>query len=186
MKSEKEKAAEGFLYNPFKDPDLANEMQQTRGLLYKYNTLPPWEQAERDRLIRSILRLGKGGIITPPFFCDYGSNIEIGDNFFSNTNLVILDGAKVKIGHNVLIAPNVGIYTAGHPLDVKQRVEGLEYVYPVSIGNNVWIGAQACVLPGVCIGDNSVIGAGSVVTQDIPPNVLAVGNPCRIIRKIMG
>ena len=99
-------------------------------------------------------------------------------------NLVILDGAKVRIGNNTFIAPNVGIYTAGHPFDVKQRNEGLEYAFPVTIGDNVWIGAQACILPGVTIGDNTVIAGGSVVTKDIPANVIAAGNPCRVIREI--
>ena len=111
-------------------------------------------------------------------------NIEIGENFYANVNLVILDGAKVSIGANAFIAPNVGIYTAGHPLDAEQRNRGLEYARPVTIGNNVWIGAGVCILPGVTIGDNTVIGAGSVVTKDIPSNVLAVGNPCRVIKEI--
>ena len=123
-------------------------------------------------------------VILSPFQCDYGYNIEIGDNFFANVNLVILDGAKVRIGNNAFIAPNVGIYTAGHPFDVKQRNEGLEYAFPVTIGDNVWIGAQACILPGVTIGDNTVIAGGSVVTKDIPANVIAAGNPCRVIREI--
>ena len=185
MKSEKEKAAEGILYNPNKDVQLQDEMYQARCATYRYNSLPPWEQEERDKQIRSILKIGKDAVIISPFYCDYGTNIEIGDNFFSNMNLVILDGAKVTIGNNVFIAPNVGIYTAGHPFDVEQRNVGLEYAYPISIGNNVWIGAQVCILPGVSIGDNTVIGAGSVVTKDIPANVLAVGNPCRVIRKII-
>jgi Acetyltransferase (isoleucine patch superfamily) len=184
MKSEKEKAAEGSLYNPNRDVQLQEEMYQTRCATYRYNLLPPWKAEERDKLIRSILRIGKEAMILSPFYCDYGTNIEIGDHFFSNMNLVILDGAKVTIGNNVFIAPNVGIYTAGHPLDAEQRNCGLEYAYPVSIGNNVWIGAQACILPGVNIGDNTVIGAGSVVTKDIPANVVAAGNPCRVIREI--
>lgn len=184
MKTEKEKAAEGLLYDANNDAQLQQEMYDTRCNVYRYNSLPPWEQEERDRLIRTILKLGKNGCVISPFYCDYGSNIEIGDNFFANTNLVILDGAKVTIGNNVFIAPNVGIYTAGHPLDVAQRNAGLEYAYPVTIGDNVWIGAQVCILPGVTIGDNTVIGAGSVVTKDIPSNVVAVGNPCRVIKSI--
>lgn len=184
MISEKEKAAAGMLYNPNTDGQLQNEMYETRCGIFRYNALPPWEKEERDRLIRSLVRLGKNGCILSPFYCDYGSNITIGDNFFANTNLTILDGAEVVIGDNVFIAPNVGIYTAGHPLDAGQRAAGLEYARPVTIGNNVWIGAQVCILPGVTIGDNTVIGAGSVVTKDIPGNVLAFGNPCRIIRDI--
>lgn len=184
MKSEKEKAAQGMLYDANNDLQLQKEMYITRCNIYRYNSLPPWETEERERLIHSLLKMGQKGCIISPFYCDYGSNIEIGNNFFANTNLVILDGAKVTIGNNVFIAPNVGIYTAGHPLDVSSRNAGLEYAYPISIGNNVWIGAQVCILAGVTIGDNTVIGAGSVVTKDIPANVLAVGNPCRVIRQL--
>lgn len=183
--TEKDKAAKGLLYNANYDPQLQQEMHEVKGVLYKYNMLPPWETEERQKMIKSLLgRTGKNFTILSPFYCDYGYNIEIGENFFSNMNLVILDGAKVTIGDNVFIAPNVGIYTAGHPLDVKQRNEGLEYAYPVTIGNNVWIGAQVAIMPGITIGDNAVIGAGSIVTKDIPANALAVGNPCRVIRMI--
>lgn len=184
MKTEKQKAAEGLLYDANNDPDLQREMLETHSRLHRYNLLPPEELQQRDELIRSILHMGKKGCIISPFYCDYGSNIHIGDNFFANTNLVILDGAKVTIGDNVFIAPHVGIYTAGHPLDKEQRNAGLEYTYPITIGNNVWIGGHVCILPGVSIGDNSVIGAGSVVTKDIPSGVLAYGNPCRVIRHI--
>ena len=184
MKTEKQKAAEGLLYDANNDPDLQREMLETHSRLHRYNLLPPEELQQRDELIRSILHMGKKGCIISPFYCDYGSNIHIGDNFFANTNLVILDGAKVTIGDNVFIAPHVGIYTAGHPLDKELRNAGLEYAYPITIGNNVWIGGHVCILPGVSIGDNSVIGAGSVVTKDIPSGVLAYGNPCRVIRHI--
>lgn len=184
MKTEKQKAAEGLLYDANNDPDLQREMLETRSRLHRYNLLPPEELQQRDELIRSIVHMGKKGCIISPFYCDYGSNIHIGDNFFANTNLVILDGAKVTIGDNVFIAPHVGIYTAGHPLDKELRNAGLEYAYPITIGNNVWIGGHVCILPGVSIGDNSVIGAGSVVTKDIPSGVLAYGNPCRVIRHI--
>ena len=184
MKTEKQKAAEGLLYDANNDPDLQREMLETRSRLHRYNLLPPEELQQRDELIRSIVHMGKKGCIISPFYCDYGSNIHIGDNFFANTNLVILDGAKVTIGDNVFIAPHVGIYTGGHPLDKELRNAGLEYAYPITIGNNVWIGGHVCILPGVSIGDNSVIGAGSVVTKDIPSGVLAYGNPCRVIRHI--
>lgn len=184
MTTEKQKAAAGLLYNPNHDPELQKEMLETRCLLHEYNLLSPAQQQKRDALIRKIIHLGKNGTIISPFYCDYGYNICIGDNFFSNTNLMILDGAKVTIGNNVFIAPNVGIYTAGHPVNYQQRNAGLEYAYPVTIGNNVWIGAQVCILPGITIGDNTIIGGGSVVTKDIPSGVIAAGNPCRIIREI--
>ncbi|WP_409440492.1 sugar O-acetyltransferase [Pseudomonas sp.] len=131
--------------------------------------------------------LGKTGehvLIEALFHCDYGYNIELGENFYSNVNLVILDCAKVSIGRNVFIAPNVGLYTAGHPLDAERRNQGLEYAHPITIGDNVWIGGGVTVLPGVTIGEGAVIGAGSVVTKDIPAHVVAVGNPCRVLRTI--
>lgn len=183
--TEKEKAIKGLLYNPNRDSELLENMEKTSVLLYEYNHQSPLKKDERKKLLKSILkRIGENSEIRSPFFCDYGYNIEIGDNFFANVNLVILDGAKVSIGNNVFIAPNVGIYTAGHPFDAQQRNNGMEYAYPITIGNNVWIGANVAILPGVTIGDNSVIGAGSVLNKDIPANVLAVGNPCRTIRKI--
>ena len=128
--------------------------------------------------------MGENYYIEQPFYCDYGYNISVGDNFYSNVNLVILDGAKVTFGDNVFIAPDCGFHTAGHPLDVGRRNMGLEYARPITVGNNVWIGAGVHVLPGVTIGDNCVIGAGSVVNRDIPANSLAVGNPCRVIRSL--
>ena len=143
------------------------------------------QKKERESIIRRLFgKTGKSFLIEQPFYCDYGYNIEIGENFYSNVNCVILDGAKVTFGDNVFVAPNCGFYTAGHALDAEQRIQGLEYAYPITIGNNVWIGAQVCVLPGVTIGDNTIIGAGSVVTKSIPANVLAVGNPCRVLRTI--
>ncbi|MGE9552840.1 sugar O-acetyltransferase [Erwinia amylovora] len=129
-------------------------------------------------------KCGKNPVIEPPFYCDYGSNITIGCNFYSNHNLIILDGARVTIGNDVFIAPNVGIYTAGHPLDPERRNQGLEYAHPVTIGNNVWIGAGVSIVPGITIGNDTVIGAGSIVVKDIPSGVLAVGNPCRVVREI--
>lgn len=185
--TEKEKCRLGLLYDANYDPVILADRERAKELLYDYNRLRPSQQAERTELLKRLL--GKAGdhlIIEPPFACDYGYNIEVGENFYANVNLVILDGAKVRIGDNAFIAPNVGIYTAGHPLDACQRNKGLEYAYPVSIGNNVWIGAGAMILPGVTIGDNAVIGAGSVVTKDIPAYSLAVGNPCRVIRRIDG
>ena len=131
MKTEKEKAAEGLLYNANHDSELQDEMKRAKCVLFKYNQLPPDQEEEKDRILTSFLgKKGKNTVILSPFQCDYGYNIEIGDNFFANVNLVILDGAKVRIGNNAFIAPNVGIYTAGHPFDVKQRNEGLEYAFP--------------------------------------------------------
>lgn len=182
---EKEKAREGILYDANNDAELLAERLAAADMTYELNRLRPSQVAEREAVIRRLLgRTGKNVSIVSPFFCDYGYNIEIGENFFMNMNCVILDGAKVTFGDNVFVAPGCGFYTAGHPLDAERRNAGLEYALPIRIGNNVWIGAQVCVLPGVTIGDNSVIGAGSVVTKDIPSGVLAAGNPCRVIRPI--
>lgn len=184
MKTEKQKAAEGLLYNPNRDPELLGEMLETHTRLHRYNQLSPDRVEERDQLIRSLIHLGEQGTVMSPFFCDYGYNIFIGDHFFSNTNLVILDGARVEIGRNVFIGPNVGIYTAGHSMDTAERAAGVEYAYPIKIGDDVWIGGHVCILPGVTIGSGTVIGAGSVVTKDIPSGVVAAGNPCRVLRKL--
>ncbi len=183
--TEKEKCRLGLLYDANYDTEILADRERAKELLYDYNRLRPSQQGERTQLLKQLLgKTGNNLIIEPPFACDYGYNIEVGENFYANVNLVILDGAKVSIGDNAFIAPNVGIYTAGHPLDVEQRNHGLEYALPVTIGHNVWIGAGVSILPGVTIGDNTVIGAGSVVTKDIPSNVLAVGNPCRVIKDI--
>ena len=182
--TEKEKAAKGLLYDANNDPELQREMLETHCRVAEYNNLPLNNFAERDKLLRTIINAGCNCTVISPFFCDYGYNITVGDNFFANVNLVVLDGAKVTIGNNVFVAPNVGIYTAGHPLDAERRNAGLEYARPVTIGDNVWIGAGVSILPGVTIGNNSVIGAGSVVVRDVPPCAVAVGNPCRVIRKI--
>ncbi len=185
MESEKEKAKAGKLYDANYDMELLAERKACKEICYEFNHLRPSQTNEQERLIRQLLgKTGNSFVIEPPFYCDYGYNIEIGENFYANVNCVVLDGAKVTFGDNVFIAPDCGFYTAGHPLDVEQRNRGLEYAYPITIGNNVWIGAQVCVMPGVIIGDNTVIGAGSVVTKDIPSNVLAVGNPCRVLREI--
>ena len=185
METEKMKAKAGKLYDANYDAELIREREACADKTYELNQLRPSRTAEREALIRSLFgKTQKNFTIVSPFYCDYGYNIEIGENFFANMNCVILDGAKVTFGDNVFIAPNCGFYTAGHPLDVERRNKGLEYAYPITVGNNVWIGANVSVLPGVSIGDNSVIGAGSVVTRSIPANVLAAGNPCRVIREI--
>ena len=185
METEKMKAKAGKLYDANYDADLLREREACADKTYELNQLRPSRTAEREALIRSLFgKTQKNFTIVSPFYCDYGYNIEIGENFFANMNCVILDGAKVTFGDNVFIAPNCGFYTAGHPLDAERRNKGLEYAYPITVGDNVWIGANVSVLPGVSIGDNSVIGAGSVVTRSIPANVLAAGNPCRVIREI--
>lgn len=182
---EKEKCRKGELYDANSDKELIAERLMCKDICYKYNHLLPSETGRRKALIIELLgKTGSSFLIEPPFFCDYGYNIEIGENFYANVNCVILDEAQVKFGDHVFIAPNCGFYTAGHPFDVEQRNRGLEYARPIVVGNNVWIGAQVCVLPGVTIGDNCVIGAGSVVNKDIPAGSLAVGNPCRVIRKL--
>ena len=174
----KEKAALGMIYNPNRDPELQAEMQRTHALVHEYNLLSPLQEEERADMLRRLLgRCGKGATIVSPFFCDYGYNIEVGDRFFANAGLVVLDGARVRIGHNVFIAPHVVIYTAGHPLDAAERREGLEYARPVTIGDDVWIGGGVSILPGVSIGDRCVIGAGSVVNRDIPCRLARRGQP---------
>lgn len=183
--NEKEKARIGLLYDANYDSSLIEERTRAKDLCYDYNQLRPSNTTERKAIIEMLI--GKTSNIfhlEQPFWCDYGYNIEIGENFFANHNCVILDGAKVSFGDNVFIAPNCGFYTAGHPLDVEQRNQGLEYSYPITVGNNVWFGGNVVVLPGVTIGNNTVIGAGSVVNRDIPSGVIAVGNPCRVIRSI--
>ncbi len=185
MVHEKEKCQKGELYDANNDKELIAERQTCKGICHTYNHLLPSATERRKELIIKLLgKTGSRFLIEQPFFCDYGYNIEIGENFYANVNCVILDEAKVKFGNNVFIAPNCGFYTAGHPFDVEQRNRGLEYARPITIGNNVWIGAHVCVLPGVTIGDNCVIGAGSVVNKDIPAGTLAVGNPCRVIREL--
>lgn len=185
MMSEKEKCLRGELYDANNDTELIAERMKCKDLCHKYNQLLPSEIGRREEIIARLFgKTGSRFLIEQPFFCDYGYHIEIGENFYANVNCVVLDEAKVTFGDNVFIAPNCGFYTAGHPFDVEQRNRGLEYARSITVGNNVWIGAQVCVLPGVTIGDDCVIGAGSVVCRDIPAGSLAVGNPCRVIRKI--
>lgn len=167
------------------DEAVFEEQKITRKLLYQFNTTDYSDFDTLKALAGKILgKSGKEPFINPPFFCDYGSHIEVGDNFFANYNCTILDVAKVKIGNNVMLAPNVSIYTAGHPLHPESRNSAYEYGISVTIGNNVWLGGNVIITPGVTIGDNAVIGAGSVVTKDIPDNAVAAGNPCRVIRMI--
>ena len=164
---------------------LSEERTENAKRIYEYNNLPPERWNERPALLKKILgKTGESINIQPPFRCDYGYNIEVGENFFANYNLIVLDVGKVRIGNNVQIAPNVAIYTAGHPLHPDSRNSGYEYGIDIEIGDNVWIGGNTCIMPGVKIGKNVVIGGGSVVTKDIPDNMIAVGNPCKVIREI--
>ena len=184
--TEKEKMLLGKIYNANYDKELLKEREIAQDLCFEYNNIRPSNFEKRKELIKKMLGKTKENfLIEQPFWCDYGYNIELGENFYSNHNLIILDGNKVKFGDNVFIAPNCSFYTAGHPIDVERRNQGLEYAKPITIGNNVWIGGNVCVLPGVTIGDNVVIGAGSVVNKDIESNTVAVGNPCKVIKKIL-
>lgn len=167
------------------DEAVFQEQKKARTLLQTFNTADRSDFPLLESLIQDILgKTGNKAMINPPFYCDYGTHIEVGDNFFANYNCTILDVALVKIGRNVMFAPNVSIYTAGHPVHPQSRNSGYEYGFPVTIGDNVWIGGNVVITPGVTIGNNVVIGAGSVVTRDIPDSVIAVGNPCRVIRQI--
>ncbi len=184
METAKEKMIAGKLFRD-EDASLFKERQHCKVILQQYNQMDPIRVKARNSLLKSILGKTEGKFfIEPPFRCDYGYNIELGENFYANFNLTILDGAKVSFGKNVLIGPNVSLFTASHPIDPIARAAGWEYSKPISIGDNVWIGGHTVINPGVSIGENSVIGSGSVVTRDIPANVVAVGNPCRILREI--
>jgi len=183
--NEKEKMQQGLLYDANYDESLKIERTKAKTICHKYNNLAYEEFEQKNDLLRKLLcKTGKSFVIEPSFYCDYGYNIELGENFYSNHNLVILDPAKVIFGDNVFIGPNCGFYTAGHPLDPETRNKGLEYAKPIVVGNNVWFGGNVVVLPGVTIGNNCTIGAGSVVLKNIPDNSVAVGNPCRVIRKL--
>lgn len=173
----------GELYH--QTPELFEMRMKARDLLFEYNRLNYRDLENRKRILKALLgQVGENYFIELPFHTDYGFNVKLGDNFFANNGLTLLDSGLIEIGDDVLIAPNVGIYTAGHALDPELRLRtGAEYTAPVKIGNNVWIGAGVTVCPGVTIGDNSVIGAGSVVTKSIPSDSLAYGNPAHVVRQ---
>ena len=183
--TEKEKMLQQKMYDANYDKELLAERTRAKELCFDYNNLRPSDEEGQRKILQQLLgKTGQNFCITAPFWCDYGYNIELGENFYANHNLVILDCAKVKFGDNVFVAPNCGFYTAGHPIDLERRNQGLEYAYAITVGNNVWIGAGVQVMPGVTIGDNVVIGGGSVVVKDIPSNSVAVGSPCKVIRPI--
>jgi maltose O-acetyltransferase len=182
--TEKEKMLAGELYDA-RDPQLVAERRRARDLLHALNASRDGQRELRLDVIRRLMGAsGEGVWIEPPFFCDYGSNIRLGDRVFFNFNCVVLDVAAVTIGSDVMLGPAVQVYTATHPLDAAERREGLESAQPITIGPDVWVGGGAIILPGVTIGARSVIGAGSVVTKDVPAGVFAAGNPARVIRAI--
>lgn len=182
--NQKERMLAGLPYKAWLD-GLSEERMENKLKIHKYNTMSPDKKEELDALIKDILgKSGKNIVVEPPFHCDYGKNIEVGNNFFVNYNCTMLDVGKIIIGDNVMFAPNVSIYTAGHPVHPESRNSGYEYGIEVIIGDNVWIGGNVVINPGIKIGNNVVIGAGSVVTKDIPDNAIAVGNPCRVIREV--
>ena len=183
--TEKEKMCAQMLYDANYDQTLLEERDKAKDLCHQYNQLRPSDRLGQREVLKKLLgKTGENFTLTAPFWCDYGYNIELGENFYANHNLVILDGAKVTFGDNVFIGPDCGFHTAGHPIDFERRNRGLEYAYSITVGDNVWIGAGVQVMPGVSIGSNVVIGGGSVVVKDIPGNCVAVGNPCKVIRAI--
>ena len=183
--TEKEKRDLGEYYDAVNDQELILERMYVKNLCYDYNMIRPSDTEKKTEVIKKILgKSGQNCEIIAPFWCDYGYNIEVGDNFMANHNCVILDCAKVTFGDNVFVGPDCGFYTAGHPLDVRRRNAGQEFAHPITVGDNVWFGGGVKVMPGVTIGSNTVIGGGSVVVSDIPSGVVAVGNPCRVSREL--
>lgn len=172
----------GLVY--ISDDTVMEEQKRARRLTQRLNTVDRSDFEEIKRIVKELLGKSEDAFINPPFYCDYGTHIEVGKNVFVNYNCTIIDVGMVRIGDNVQIAPNVAIYTAGHPMHPATRNTLYEYGIDITIGNNVWIGGNSVILPGVTIGDNAVIGAGSVVTKDVPAWTMAAGNPCRVIRKI--
>ena len=183
--NQKDRMLSGLPYKAWLD-GLSEERELCKQKIFELNMLSPKERNRIPEIVKALFgRTGEHVWIEPPFHCDYGWNIEVGENFFANYGFTVLDVGKVTIGDNAQIAPNVAIYTAGHPIHPESRNSGYEYGIPVTIGNNVWIGGNVVILPGVVIGNNVVIGAGSVVTKDIPDNMIAFGNPARIVREII-
>ena len=175
----------GELYKLNDDKELNEDFMRARRLTRLFNSMTEEQMAERKEIIKELFKsTGENVHVEQTFHCDYGCHISVGENFYANYDCIMVDVCEIIIGDNVLLAPRVGIYTAGHPIDAAVRNEGLEFGKPVIIGDNVWIGGNAVINPGVTIGSGVVIGSGSVVTKDIPDHVVAVGNPCRVLRKI--
>ncbi|MDF9796817.1 maltose O-acetyltransferase [Catalinimonas alkaloidigena] len=184
MKTEKEKMLAGELYDPL-DPQLVEERMRTRLLIKELNDSREDEVDARNRILKELIpHAGEGLWLQPPFYCDYGSNMIVGERVFFNFNCIVLDVMEVKIGSRTLFGPNAQVYTATHPTNYKERSSGVEFAKPISIGEDVWVGGSAIICPGVSIGDRTIIGAGSVVTKDIPSDVFAAGNPCKVIREL--
>lgn len=183
MKTERQKMLAGELYDPL-DAALVAARLRARLLCQRLNALPEDRSAERELLLAELFGRDTDVCLQPPFFCDYGDNISLGRRVFFNFNCVVLDVAEVRIGDHVLFGPAVQLYTATHPLDASARRGGLEAARAIAIGDDVWIGGGAIVCPGVTIGARTVVGAGSVVTRDVPAGVLAAGNPCRVLRRL--
>lgn len=181
--TEKEKMLAGKLY--IIDDELKKDYKRARVLTRLFNATTEEQEEYRRQLISELFgAAGKNCSIVPPFRCDYGSHIYVGENFYANYDCIFLDVCEIRIGDNVMFGPRVCIYTAGHPIDADVRASGLEFGKPATIGDNVWIGGSSVILPGVTVGKNTVIGSGSVVTKDIPDNVIAMGNPCRPHREL--
>lgn len=182
--TEREKMLSGELYLAT-DYDLMESLVKTKDMCWEYNNLRPSLEKERNEMLRKILgQADEDTFIVQPFYCDYGTQIKVGKRFFANFNFVVLDEAYVTIGDDCFIGPNVSIYTACHSTDPKERNTRQEWAKPVSIGNNCWIGGSVTILPGVTIGDNVTVGAGSVVVKDIPSNSVAVGNPAKVVKRL--
>lgn len=183
--TEREKAEAGLFYMPPSDPELVEGLKRSQELNYDYNMLRPSQMEERKKMIRENFgKVGENFKVEQPFYADYWERISVGENFYSNYNFKVLAGNKIEIGDNVMFGPDCSLYAAGHPFDAEFRATGAEYAWPIKIGNNVWIGGGTKIVGGVSIGDNTVIAAGSVIVKSIPANVLAGGNPCKVIREI--
>ena len=184
MPSEKEKMLAGELYDA-SDPRLTSERQNAEALTSWYNETAPEATDRRRQLLGELFgSLGDGAVVEPPFRCDYGSTVHVGDDCYANVDCVFLDVCRIDVGRHCLVGPGVHLYTATHPLDAETRAEGPEYGRPISIGDDVWIGGRAVVNPGISVGDRSVVGSGTVVTEDVPDDVVVQGNPAQVIKEL--